>query len=89
MGVEFLEKKRFVTLEWPRWRPIKEINKYITFDVDELFNLQLLSIERVGGVLSDVLLNESSLVDTSRHRGDDRVFRDLVANYNHTRANPL
>ena len=39
----------------------------LTFDVDKLFDRQLLSIHGIRSILGDVLFNQSSLVDRSRH----------------------
>ena len=62
------------------------MSNVITFEVNKLFDLQLLPVEWVSVVLCDVLLNESSLVDTARHRWDNGMLWHLIANYNHTNA---
>ena len=58
-----------------------------TFDINEHLERELVFGHGIDTVLRDVLLDETTLKDTSRQRGDDRVLRHLIANYKQQHIN--
>lgn len=58
--------------------------RYFTFDIYELLLRQGLAIHRIRPILGDVLLDQPALKHLVGHRGDARVLRNLVRDYDKT-----